>query len=527
MHSTTRKWAAAALLATPITGLAAWAALAAPQQQTIHVTGSEYTFAPDQMYAKPSEALTVHLANVGQAPHNIVFELDGSREARSSIIQSGQSTSVSFDAPATVGRYTYYCSVGNHRVLGMVGTLRVEADPATATATVPLPTAAPWSLVADGLKNPHLLTVTGNTLAIAEGGTGSAPPGQFGPGNLDGRVTVLSLTNPANRGVVVDNLPNAVDPGGGVVGANHFVGRLPGAAVDPLGDGLMTLSGGTGHPDPKAQLLHVGLNGSTTVVADFWAFEAKNNPDGVPADEGGIDSNPWKMAWGPGDLLYVTDAGANTVLRLEPSAGELALYAVFEPVGTREDGSPISAVPTGIVFDPANPGVAYVALLGSFNPGEAQVRQLEDKNGDGDALDDTENTLVMDGLSTAVDLAYHPNGALFVAQLMPGTVQIVCETCQPAPFGGLAKPSGIAFAGNGDLLVSVAAPDADPQRLSTDRVIRVPADLLPGGGAAPTATPTGPASTATPEPTATATIVAPVEPHFIYLPLAAKAATLP
>jgi hypothetical protein len=124
-----------------------------------------------------------------------------------------------------------------------------------------------------------------------------------------------------------------------------------------------------------------------------------------------------------------------------------------------------------------------------------------------------------------VDLAYHPSGRLYVLQLLPGLVHVVCQTCDPVPFGGLRTPSGMTFDGNGDLLVAVAAPEAPAGGLATDRVLRVPAGRIPAGGDAPTATPTGgppePTRTLTPTagPTASAT---PLSRVRIYLPWSVK-----
>ena len=136
-----RALALAAALA--LTGWAAWATRAAPGDQTLNVTGSEYVYAPNELFVRPAERLTVQFANVGQAPHNIVFELDNGRVERTAVLQSGQQASLAFDSPAALGRYAYYCSVGSHRQLGMEGQLVVEsAEPPT-----PVPTAAPWALV--------------------------------------------------------------------------------------------------------------------------------------------------------------------------------------------------------------------------------------------------------------------------------------------------------------------------------------------------------------------------------------------
>jgi plastocyanin len=88
----------------------------------VELRALEYRYEPDELLARPNEALRIRLLNIGAAPHDVVFELDG-REARSGRVPAGGMDTVSFTAPAAPGRYTYYCSVGNHRSQGMEGTL--------------------------------------------------------------------------------------------------------------------------------------------------------------------------------------------------------------------------------------------------------------------------------------------------------------------------------------------------------------------------------------------------------------------
>ena len=136
------RWTGTAASAGSLIVLATWAALAAPRDQTINVIASEYVFAPDQMFVKPAEPLTINLSNVGQQSHNILFELENGRVENTAVLRSGQRASISFVAPPEPGRYTYYCAVGVHRALGMEGTLRVEAEPGTPTVT-PTPSPTP------------------------------------------------------------------------------------------------------------------------------------------------------------------------------------------------------------------------------------------------------------------------------------------------------------------------------------------------------------------------------------------------
>lgn len=69
--------------------------------------------------------VTIALSNPSgnQLPHAVEVEGAGV-EQESAIIQPGDETSVT--AELRPGRYTFYCPVGNHRELGMEGTLTVR-----------------------------------------------------------------------------------------------------------------------------------------------------------------------------------------------------------------------------------------------------------------------------------------------------------------------------------------------------------------------------------------------------------------
>lgn len=503
-------------------GVGTLAAHAAPAGPTVDVEASEFKFAPAAFTVQADEDLTVNLKNIGAAPHDIVFELDGGRVERTAVIRGGENASITFQTPLTPGEYVYYCSVGSHRARGMEGKLTIGGG---------APPAGPIS----GLLNPHGLSVAPDgTLLVSEGGTGTASPPNFVPGNGDGRVQRIALANPAQRTTVVANMTNSLDPGGGVVGANHAIEWPPaGAATGTAKVVLVAQAGGPGHlrPAEAAKILKVDAAGTATVLADPLAFEQANNPGGEQGAEG-VDSNPWRLAPGPGGMVYVADAGANDMLKLDPATGALSTYAVFAEI----NGS--QAIPTGIAFDGA--GVAYVSLLGSlFSPeSEAQVRRLEDKNGDGDALDDGENALFIDGLKTPTDIVLGPTGRLYVAEIFPATLSMIDPACWSgaacAPGArsvvatGLHGISAIAFDANGDALVAVNdSPGPMGPSLASNQVTRLPAaDLVP----VPTATPTSPEPTptpatptaSTPSPSPTTTNPTPTPRPGIYLPLLLK-----
>jgi plastocyanin len=450
------------------------------QAEPVPIVADEFSFDPSTFAVPSGSAVSVELSNVGNAPHDIVFVLDSGRVEQSNRIRNGETTTLSFTAPVPPGAYEYYCSVGDHKEQGMVGTLTVRPR---------------IEMVPGEFLSPRGLSVDGDMLYVAEGGTGEPAAGEFGPGNNDGRVTRLSLADPTDRTVIVDNLTNAVDPGGGVIGANH---ALPGGPDVTF----VLLSGGPGHPEPKAQLLAVTPAGAM-VAADLWAFEETNNPDGGP-----VDSNPWRLLL-DGSATYVSDAGGNTVVRYDLTGCSTGcLYALLEPVGEDDQGEPISAVPTGLTLGPD--GAMYVSLLASFAEGEAQVRRLEDMNGDGDALDPGENTAFADGLTMAVDLAFDPDGRLWVLEFggfaAIGRLVEITEEGTGVAIGPLNAPSALAFTDDGDALVATGLEDSG---FTTSVVVAIPAIQLQPGAPGPTPTPTEPV---TPTP----------EDNFIYLPTADK-----
>lgn len=87
---------------------------------TINMTGNNFSFDPSVIKVKVGEKVKVVL-NAVDMPHDfVVDELD----VRTDIAQPGETVEVEFTA-TEVGEYEYYCSVGQHRANGMVGTLTV------------------------------------------------------------------------------------------------------------------------------------------------------------------------------------------------------------------------------------------------------------------------------------------------------------------------------------------------------------------------------------------------------------------
>jgi plastocyanin len=66
----------------------------------------------------------VKVDNTGNATHDLVVEQNGSKIAGTSPISPGQSASLSVTLKP--GTYVFYCSIGNHRAMGMETTVTVQ-----------------------------------------------------------------------------------------------------------------------------------------------------------------------------------------------------------------------------------------------------------------------------------------------------------------------------------------------------------------------------------------------------------------
>jgi plastocyanin len=66
---------------------------------------------------------TITVVNNGRATHDLAVEEDGTTKATSDKIGPGQSTTFTVDLDA--GEYVFFCSVGNHRAMGMELTVQV------------------------------------------------------------------------------------------------------------------------------------------------------------------------------------------------------------------------------------------------------------------------------------------------------------------------------------------------------------------------------------------------------------------
>jgi plastocyanin len=80
-----------------------------------------YGYSETELRVNQGDTVTINLTNSGGFHDWVVDEFGAATEK----ISAGDTTSVTFVADQA-GTFEYYCSVGNHRAQGMVGTLIVE-----------------------------------------------------------------------------------------------------------------------------------------------------------------------------------------------------------------------------------------------------------------------------------------------------------------------------------------------------------------------------------------------------------------
>lgn len=91
------------------------------QVKEFTVSNSGFSFNPATLTVNQGDKVKITFKNTGGS-HDLT--IDGFNVS-TKVIQSGQQDSIEFTADKA-GTFEYYCSVGNHRALGMKGTLVVQ-----------------------------------------------------------------------------------------------------------------------------------------------------------------------------------------------------------------------------------------------------------------------------------------------------------------------------------------------------------------------------------------------------------------
>ena len=85
------------------------------------VTGRNFSFTPKEIRVNEGDTVRITFTNGGGTHDFVLDEFDVATKT----LQTGQSETVEFVADKA-GTYEYYCSIGQHRQMGMVGNLVVE-----------------------------------------------------------------------------------------------------------------------------------------------------------------------------------------------------------------------------------------------------------------------------------------------------------------------------------------------------------------------------------------------------------------
>jgi plastocyanin len=100
--------------------------------QQVDVSATEFAFNPPNLQVDAAGTYTFHLTNAGEFEHALEIEGQGIEEG-TAVIGGGESADVTVDL--SDGEYEIYCPVGNHREMGMEGTLTVGAGAGAGAGT--------------------------------------------------------------------------------------------------------------------------------------------------------------------------------------------------------------------------------------------------------------------------------------------------------------------------------------------------------------------------------------------------------
>jgi plastocyanin len=100
--------------------------------QRVDVSATEFQFNPPDIQLDAAGTYTFHMTNAGEFEH--ALEIDGQGiEESTDVVGGGESADVTVDL--SEGQYEIFCPVGNHREMGMEGTLTVGASGGAGTGS--------------------------------------------------------------------------------------------------------------------------------------------------------------------------------------------------------------------------------------------------------------------------------------------------------------------------------------------------------------------------------------------------------
>ncbi|HYJ13379.1 MAG TPA: ScyD/ScyE family protein [Thermomicrobiales bacterium] len=365
-----------------------------------------------------------------------------------------------------------YLVIGGTATIGSLVTARLagaqDASPAAEEGggMPPLPPGA--TVAAEGLWNPGNLTFgPDGALYIAESGVagGGDGPGMMATPMPDGALPpgAAPLVPPQVSMVAPDGTQMVLTTETGGIGIGFFNDSVfVSTGGSSVGSGFAPL------PEENRVTAVDIATAEVRTVAELGQFEVDNNPDGLD-----VNPNLYGLGINSSGMIYVADAGGNSIYAVDSVSGEFSLFAVLpnltELTGatpTAEESEmqpgPRQPVPTSVVVDGAD-HVTVVLLSEAWNGPSVFTYAPDGTYVVGSAV-----------LSMIVSAALGPDGLLYVSQLTadfssempaPGNVlRINADATVEPVVEGLFFPHGIAFDANGNLFVAtnsiISGPDA-------------------------------------------------------------------
>lgn len=292
---------------------------------------------------------------------------------------------------------------------------------------------------------------------------------QVGTGNNDARISIVTGQNQVYP--FMTGLPSEMIPSGDITGSEHVF-------FSPAGK-LLIMQGGPGTDSLSQSILVVDTTGfvpGTSPPLNRSAIEAVYKVGEFLLSVGDSLSNPYTLAFGPHNDMYIADAAANALVKRDNATGHFSLFATFPHIpNTTGIGGPFSdAVPTGIVF---KDNKFFVGSLTGFPFGNAAARVYAV-----DTMGSVSNYLT--GLTTIVDVTTDPNDSLVVLQhaafqppppFVPnsGAVLRIRNGSIDTIASGLNRPTSVRFKSSDEVFVST---------LTDGKILRVVKDEIPTKG---------------------------------------------
>ncbi|TFG67000.1 MAG: ScyD/ScyE family protein [Gemmatimonadales bacterium] len=259
-------------------------------------------------------------------------------------------------------------------------------------------------------------------------------------------------------------------------GASALLAELPGVSgVAAVGVGqVYAVTQGSDDPAlllPTSRKLYAVSHGRVREIADLWEYEQAANPDQIwNVSPSPVESNPFNVVALNGGAVLVADAAANDILHVDRN-GTVDWVAVLTPVSTPGP----QPVATSIAVGPD--GDYYAGELTGFpgTPGLSRIWRIA--AGSRHVLcPSTACTLVAGGFTSIMDIAFGPDGFLYVVEFDEASwLAVVGGGFAPAAGGtvnrcdvgtgacvvvaaGLSLPTAVTVDKNGTVWIAEHAP---------------------------------------------------------------------